>query len=129
MAEIDKAKLEKALPRLEADKNIWLATVRADGRPHLIPIWYVWLDDIIWIATGRGTQKHFNIQHNPKVAISLEDGVKPVIIEGTAADADTPENREMLAPHFKHKYDWDFRTDSDEDWMLITITPAKLLAW
>ena len=26
--------------RSETEANIWFATVRADGRPHLVPVWF-----------------------------------------------------------------------------------------
>ena len=35
--------------RLGRESTIWLATVRADGRPHLVPLWYVWLLSLIHI--------------------------------------------------------------------------------
>lgn len=35
---LDPERLKKVAPRLEKEANVWLATVRPDGRPHLIPI-------------------------------------------------------------------------------------------
>jgi nitroimidazol reductase NimA-like FMN-containing flavoprotein (pyridoxamine 5'-phosphate oxidase superfamily) len=51
-----------------------LATCR-DDRPHAAPIWYVYRDGLIEIATT-GTKLE-NIRHNPAVALSIqkdEDG-------------------------------------------------------
>ncbi|SEN93973.1 Pyridoxamine 5'-phosphate oxidase [Halorientalis persicus] len=51
-----------------------LATCR-DSRPHAAPIWYVYRDGLIEIATT-GTKLE-NIRHNPAVALSIqkdEDG-------------------------------------------------------
>jgi len=129
MADLDRDKLANAEPRLLEAQNIWLATVRADGRPHLIPIWFVWHEGKIWISMGRGTQKHRNLQKNDQVALSLEDGLHPVIFEGTAVESDDPTNRDTMAPRFKKKYDWDFRTDDEADWLLIAVTPHKILSW
>ena len=28
--------------RLRTDQIAWLGTVRPDGRPHLVPIWFLW---------------------------------------------------------------------------------------
>ncbi len=126
---LDQKKFKAALSRLKKEANIWLATNRKDHSPHLIPIWFIWLEDEVWIATGRGTQKHLNIQRDPLVTLVLEDGVKPVILEGTAAEKDDKAQRDKLAPHFEKKYEWDFRTDDDENWMLIAIAPTKILSW
>ena len=37
---------------LEDAELFWIATVRADGRPHATPLVGVWLDDTIYFATG-----------------------------------------------------------------------------
>lgn len=123
---IDSAVMERITPRLEAAPNIWLATVRPNGRPHLIPIWFVWLDGKVWISTGDGSRKHLNIRHNPHVSVSLEDGTNPLVLEGTAREETDPAVRDQLAPHFLKKYEWDFRKD-DEYGMLISVTPLKML--
>ena len=114
--------------RLSREATIWLATVRADGRPHLAPLWYVWLDGLIYIATGSDTQKYINLHGNQSVALALPDSANVLIIEGEAHGA----GRKMvdkLGQHFYHKYEWDFRYDEDADWRLVEITPRKILAW
>jgi nitroimidazol reductase NimA-like FMN-containing flavoprotein (pyridoxamine 5'-phosphate oxidase superfamily) len=39
-----------AQKRLETKANIWLASVRADGRPHLVPVWFAWCEDKLYIC-------------------------------------------------------------------------------
>ena len=107
---------------------IWLSTTRGDGRPHLIPIWFIWLNDKIYIATGDETQKFTNLRHNQQVALSLPDTASVVIIEGEAHVADRTVV-DALADYFYHKYEWDFRYDETAVWRLIEITPHKILAW
>ena len=36
--------------RLTSDANVWIALTRADGRPHLTPIWFVWVEEAIWLS-------------------------------------------------------------------------------
>jgi hypothetical protein len=47
--------------RLEKDAGIsptqWLATVRPDGRPHVMPVWAIWVDDAFYFVTGTTTRK------------------------------------------------------------------------
>ncbi len=126
MAGIDSGTQEKIAPRLEQAQNIWLATVRADGRPHLVPIWFVWWDGKVWISTGETSQKIANIERNPRVSVALEDGANPVVIEGTAEVYRDAETRDALAPHFLKKYEWDFRADNEYG-TLIGVTPVRLL--
>jgi len=114
--------------RLGREMTIWLATVRSDGRPHLVPVWFVWLDEKIYLATGSDTQKYANMYYNQNVALSLPDTAGVVVIEGEAHVADR-NTVDRLADYFYHKYEWDFRYDETAVWRLIEITPHKILAW
>ncbi len=122
------ARLRAIEARLGRELTIWMATVRGDGRPHLIPIWFVWLDDKIYIATGEETQKFANMRYNQNVALSLSDTGNVVLIEGEAHVSDRA-TVDVLAEYFYHKYEWDFRYDETASWRLIEITPRKILAW
>lgn len=114
--------------RLSRESNIWMATVRGDGRPHLVPIWYIWLEGKLYICTGRETQKYANLINNQNISLALPDALNVVVIEGEAHTADR-KLIDPLAEHFYHKYEWDFRYDETADWRLIEITPFKILAW
>jgi general stress protein 26 len=54
---------------LEDAELFWIATVRADGRPHATPLVAVWLDDAIYFATGFGEQKAVNLRTNQNVIL------------------------------------------------------------
>jgi PPOX class probable F420-dependent enzyme len=63
-----------------------LATTRADGRPHVAPVWFV-LDgaDLIFM-TGAGTVKGKALRRDPRAAISVDLEEPPyafVLVEGT----------------------------------------------
>ena len=114
--------------RLGRQKEIWLATVRFDGRPHLAPLWFVWLEDKIWVCTGAETQKFANLRGNQSVALALPDAMNVIVIEGEAHVAPRAAI-DQLADFFFNKYEWDFRYDDSAKWQLIEITPLKILAW
>lgn len=114
--------------RLGREMTIWLATVRADGRPHLAPVWFVWLEGQLYFSTGTHTQKFVNLKGNQSVSLSLPDTSAVIIIEGEAHAADRP-TTERLAEYFYNKYEWDFRYDDAVDWRLVEVTPHKILAW
>jgi hypothetical protein len=42
--------------RLEGSHNYWLATVRQDGRPHLMIVWGLWHGARFYFSTGSGSQ-------------------------------------------------------------------------
>ena len=114
--------------RLGRELTVWLATVRHDGRPHLVPVWFVWLEEKLYFSTGRETQKFANLHSNQNVALALPDTGSVVIIEGEAHACDRA-TTDMLAEYFYNKYEWDFRYDDAADWRLVEVTPRKLLAW
>lgn len=73
--------------RLRTDDIIWLGTVRPDGRPHLVPVWYLWDGATILIFSQPGVQKVRNIVHNNQVVLALDtrdEGEDVVIVEGQA---------------------------------------------
>ena len=46
-----------------------LATVRADGRPHVAPIWFDLDDDILVFTTGENTVKARNMRRDSRVSL------------------------------------------------------------
>lgn len=118
---------ERAVARLAAEQNIWLASVRPDGRPHLVPIWFVWSGGQIYLCVQAASVKARNIMHNPRVALCLESGGDPVVVEGEAALAAPPWPDEVVAG-FMAKYNWLITGDEEYD-ALIAVRPRKWLAW
>lgn len=114
--------------RLGREMTIWISTVRRDGRPHLTPVWFIFLEEKIFIAIGVDTQKFANLRQNQQVALALPDADSVVIIEGEAHAANR-QAVDKLGEYFFHKYEWDFRYDETADWRLVEITPHKILAW
>ncbi len=65
-----------------------LATVRSDGSPHVVPIWFVLDDDgaLVFNVDG-GSLKAKALQRDPRVSLCVDDETPPfafVLLEGTA---------------------------------------------
>lgn len=116
-----------ALERLESEKNIWVATTRPDGRPHLTPVWFAWAGEKLYICIPANSVKARNFKQNPRVALSLEDGVHPIICEGTARPIPKPGPAEVQII-YKTKYHWDYAADGAYG-MLVEIAPEKWVGW
>lgn len=74
--------------RLQNDIIGWLTTVRPDGRPHSVAVWFLWDGESILIFSKPNQQKIRNIEHNPQVVLAIDnthEGSDPITIEGTAA--------------------------------------------
>ena len=73
-----------ASERLARSHDCWLATVWPDGRPHVTPVWGVWLEDGLWWSCSPGSRKTRNVAQNPSVAATTDDAASPVVVEGIA---------------------------------------------
>lgn len=65
-----------------------LATVRADGRPHVAPVWFVLDGNDLLFNTGERTLKGKALRRDRRVAICVDDDQPPfafVIITGHAS--------------------------------------------
>jgi len=101
------------MDRLTRETIIWLATTRADGRPHLTPIWFVWSGDRAWICTSARHVKAHALRRDPRVMISLQSGTRPLVGEGIARGHERP-YPPAVRDAFIAKFDWDIDVDDDE---------------
>ena len=113
--------------KLNLAKNIWIASVRPDGRPHLVPVWFTWYDKKLFICIERNSVKGRNILSDPQVSLALEDGSSPVICEGSARFIEQPYPAGLVAL-FQHKYDWDISHEAQYN-VVVEITPTRWLSW
>jgi PPOX class probable F420-dependent enzyme len=70
-----------------------LSTVRADGRPHIAPIWFVLDGDDLVFNTGKETVKGRNLARDSRVALCVDDERPPfafAVIEGHAEISEDP---------------------------------------
>jgi hypothetical protein len=84
---------ESARRKLEAAGSYWLATVRADGRPHVTPLWGAWVNDDFYFTGIPTAQWARNIVPHPEAAVHLESGADVVIVEGMVVDLPTIADR------------------------------------
>ena len=81
--------------KLEAAHNYWIATTRADGRPHAMPVWGFWVDGAVFFGTGRETIKGKNLARSGQAIVHLESGDDAVIIECNVSEVDLQNNTEL----------------------------------
>src|SRR3954466_9792108 len=70
---------------LESSRSYWLATVYPSARPHVMPIWGVWVEGQLYFSTGAGSRKAKNLRANPQCTVTVEDPTRPVVVEGIAS--------------------------------------------
>jgi PPOX class probable F420-dependent enzyme len=102
-----------AVDRLSKAHNYFLSTVRPDGRPHVMPVWGVWVDRVFYFSTGRQSRKSKNLSQNPRCVVCPEDAAEAVMLEGTAREIKEKSTRGRFVVAYKKKYDWDMGDTED----------------
>lgn len=123
---------------LETEPVVWLSSVCDDGRPHLVPTWFVWDGRAIVILSKPGAVKVRNLRADPRAMLALgdaDDDFDVGLLEATAEVRPEPTPLD-LPPGFAAKYAARFdgvglsvaqfaRTYSQVIWL----TPVKALGW
>jgi hypothetical protein len=114
--------------RLCTERNVWLATVSATGSPHLTPIWFVWVDDRMWVCTTSLAVKTRNVRIDPRVMVSLESGDDPVVGEGTAFVMGPPYPQKIIDA-FADKFQWNVIDPLDPDGPFDALWEITITRW
>ncbi len=133
MAQMDRSQLDSFLAVTRIAK---LATLNADGSPNVVPVWFEWDGAEARVFTTRTSAKMRRIQHDPRVALSVEEGVGVpeawVSIEGTASveSAGAWSLIERLTPRYYEAVkaretllSWGQMKD---EWVVIRIDPVRI---
>ena len=111
-----------------------LATVGGGERAHAAPIWYLYEDGVFIMSTGRGSQKHRNVEAHPEITLVVDRRSLPyyaVMAQGRAeigprlADE---ERRRMATRYLGEELARAYlERVSGEDSVTIRLRPRKLI--
>ncbi|MFF1273458.1 PPOX class F420-dependent oxidoreductase [Streptomyces marokkonensis] len=104
-----------------------LATVRADGGPHVAPIWFVADGDDVVFTTGARTVKGRNVARDGRVALCVDDDRPPfgfVVLQGRARLSEDPEELRHWATRIGARY---MGEDRAEEFGARNAVPGELL--
>jgi PPOX class probable F420-dependent enzyme len=87
---------------LEQSRVATMATVGADGRPHVVAMWFGLVDGRVYFETKAKSQKAVNLRRDPRITVSVEAGdtydqLRGVSIDGVASIIDDPADDEYWA--------------------------------
>jgi nitroimidazol reductase NimA-like FMN-containing flavoprotein (pyridoxamine 5'-phosphate oxidase superfamily) len=116
--------------RLVRAERYWLATTRPDGRPHVVPLDGIWLDDLWYFGGSPKAVHQRNLNTNQQVAINLEDALSAVIVEGRAEFVTLPaEVADRLATASRAKYPYYGATPQGYAAGVWRMRPTVAFAW
>jgi PPOX class probable F420-dependent enzyme len=75
MHEMDWAETSRFL--LQGTRTAKIATVGANGRPHVVPVWFTLDDRDLVFSTSSRSVKARNLVREPRVAVAVDDQAPP----------------------------------------------------
>ena len=123
---------------LETEPVVWLSTVKPDGTPHLVPIWFSWDGQTILIASKPHARKVANLRENPRVMLALgeaEEDFDVGMMEGVAEILDRPAAEVLPSRHLRKYRDQMAEIGLTREEFLATyslvirITPTRFFPW
>jgi PPOX class probable F420-dependent enzyme len=113
-----------------------LATQWTQGRVHQAPVWYLYEDGVFKIITGRGSQKHRNVQRSGRASICVDerDGrFAYVMAEGPVSVVDPVSFEQRFALHRHYRGEEGARRATQEggheQMIMLVLRPERWITW
>jgi PPOX class probable F420-dependent enzyme len=138
MDAVDAASAARIGRLLDAEPVIWLSTVRPDGTPHLVPIWFSWDGESVLIASKPHAKKVANLRSNPRVMLALgepDEDFDVGLLEGVAEILDAPAMDVLPIDHLRKYRDQMAEIGLSREEFLATyslvirVRPTRFLPW
>jgi PPOX class probable F420-dependent enzyme len=127
----------KVAARWRTDPIAWLGSTRSDGRPYLVPVWFLWDGETVLVFT-KPDQKVRNLRQNPRVTLALDGtngGSQVAMLDGTAELLAEPMSA-IVPRAYAAKYaallsamNWTVDSMAAEYTQPIRITPMRFMSW
>src|SRR5919108_2985356 len=101
-----------ALERLknpEKYRTYWLATVRPDGRPHIVPLLGLWLNGRFYFLTGEKTRRGKNLARDGRCSLAVDSQTIPaldLVFEGEATKLVDDDRLRQVAGAYGSQMGW-----------------------
>lgn len=114
-----------------------LATIRANGAPHVAPIWFVRDGDDLVFNTGANTVKGKGLARDDRVALCVDDERPPfsfVLVEGRVEITDDPDEKLAWATRIGGRYmgaenaEAFGRRNAVPEELLVRLHPTRIIA-
>jgi len=121
----------------EGSRTGKLATTRADGRPHVAPVWFVPDGDDLVFMTGANTVKGRTLRRDPRAALTVDLQEPPyafVLVEGAVTISEDLEEMLPLSIAIARRYVGDAaaeqygRRNAVAGELLVRLRPTKIVA-
>jgi nitroimidazol reductase NimA-like FMN-containing flavoprotein (pyridoxamine 5'-phosphate oxidase superfamily) len=101
--------MEERLERPERARTYWLATVRPNGAPHVMPLIGTWLDGAFYFVSSENARKGRNLARDQRCVVTGSSTTLPsldLIIEGRAERVTDDATLQRVADAYRSKMEW-----------------------
>ena len=119
-----------------------VASIGPDGSPHVVPLWFVWPEDAVYISVRRASRTWLNVSAQPRVSLAIDLGrswveLAGAVVEGSAErfSAEHPSMRGPISAwHEKYRpllAGDGFRRFTEEvaGFGFLKVVPERVLTW
>ena len=131
--------MSKRTEFLKKQKILHLATVDNTGTPHIVPVWYMYSRNKIYVGTNTKTKKAKNITSQKKVSFCVDVGINAPNIFGVMGQGDarlikkdqmvSRLAKKILLRYFKTLNSKSPREILDDTDCIIEIVPKEYVVW
>jgi PPOX class probable F420-dependent enzyme len=144
MSRRDDIKMSDAEVRafLEAGRDLQVASINADGTPHLVTMWYAVRDGELAFWTYAKSQKIVNLRRDPRLSVLVATGdrydeLRGVAITGRAEIVDDPEQVVSYGEDVYLRYWGPIENDAVREGVrrmgskrvVVVVKPEKVVSW
>jgi nitroimidazol reductase NimA-like FMN-containing flavoprotein (pyridoxamine 5'-phosphate oxidase superfamily) len=116
-----------------------LGTIDEEGFPHVVPMWYVLFEGLIYFSTRVPRKKIGNLRNNPNISFTVDSGERlddyqGVLIQGRAEIIEDPEVLRRYNIAFAHRHCGSeehpyARLLSAHKVRIVRLAPVHVLTW
>lgn len=126
---------------LAAMRTCRVATAGKDGRPHVVPLWFVWDGTALWLTSVVRSQRWTDLMRDPRVAVVVDAGVEYTELRGIELSGEVVPVGEIpragapdpvldeIEQRFADKYTRGVKVPADGRHAWLKLAPEKLVSW
>ncbi|MGK5732643.1 pyridoxamine 5'-phosphate oxidase family protein [Streptomyces sp. URMC 124] len=116
------------LERLGQEPDVWVASAGADGVPYLVPLWFLWDGEAIWMSTRHTNPTGRNLRESGRARLALGHTRDVVLVDGDVETYGAREVPAAAADAFAAHTGWDPRKQGDA-YAYFKVLPRAVQAW
>jgi nitroimidazol reductase NimA-like FMN-containing flavoprotein (pyridoxamine 5'-phosphate oxidase superfamily) len=122
---------------IERERVCRVATVNAEGTPHLVPVCHAVIDETLCFGSGDDARKVLNLRDNDRIAVTVDlyaedwPQLRGVMVQGRAEIVERgPRFRRARAALYRKYPQYEKEAALDEsDSVVVRVVPAHVFSW